>query len=65
VNSVVKKQAQLRVTLILVEMYMALDLDKNGMLSKKEIRKYTQHLFTKNTLWRIFDEYQTYHGELV
>jgi len=40
-----------------------MDLDKNGMLSKKELQSYAPGL-TNLLVNRIFDVYQSFEGEL-
>ena len=43
--------------------YIELDTDKNGMLNKEELINYTDGL-TKIFIDRLFEEYQTYEGEM-
>ncbi|TPX37226.1 hypothetical protein SmJEL517_g00852 [Synchytrium microbalum] len=44
--------------------YLHLDQDHNGMLSRKEVSRYSQGTFSSSFLDRLFEECQTYHGEL-
>jgi len=52
-------QSSLRV----YEMYLQLDQDHNGMLKKSELSKYSPGL-TEIFIDRIFEEYQTFDGEM-
>jgi len=40
--------------------YLELDLDQNGMLSKKELSRYGSGMLTDVFIDRVFEEYQTY-----
>jgi serine/threonine-protein phosphatase 2A regulatory subunit B'' len=50
-------------SLRIYETYLALDLDHNGMLKKDELAKYSPGL-TSIFIDRIFEEYQTFDGEM-
>ena len=52
-------QSSLRV----YEIYLQLDLDHNGMLKKSELARYSSGL-TDIFIDRIFEEYQTFEGEM-
>ena len=52
-------QSSLRV----YDQYLKLDTDKNGMLRKRELAKYSPGL-TSIFVDRIFEEYQTFEGEM-
>ena len=45
------------------DQYLKLDQDKNGMLKKHELANYSKGL-TKIFIDRIFEEYQTFEGEM-
>ena len=45
------------------ERYLKLDLDHNGLLSKQELSKYSWGL-TEIFIDRVFEEYQTFEGEM-
>ena len=45
------------------DQYLKLDQDKNGMLKKHELMNYSKGL-TKFFIDRIFEEYQTFEGEM-
>ena len=45
--------------------YVSLDRDQNGMLSRSELSAYNDYCFTGIFLDRVFDECQTYEGEMV
>jgi serine/threonine-protein phosphatase 2A regulatory subunit B'' len=53
------KQSALKV----YERYLKLDLDHNGLLSKNELSKYSWGL-TDIFIDRVFEEYQTFEGEM-
>ncbi|KAI9209674.1 uncharacterized protein BJ171DRAFT_453827 [Polychytrium aggregatum] len=44
--------------------YLNLDMDHNGMLSRRELAKYSSGTFTELFTDRVFQEYQTYGGEM-
>ncbi|KAI9141995.1 hypothetical protein BKA69DRAFT_356760 [Paraphysoderma sedebokerense] len=44
--------------------YVTLDKDRNGMISRAELAKYNRSSYTDAFLDRIFQEYQSYDGEL-
>jgi len=52
-------QSSLRV----YDQYLRLDIDKNGMLKKQELCRYSPGL-TTIFIDRIFEEYQTFEGEM-
>lgn len=52
-------QSSLRV----YDTYLRLDQDRNGMLKKKELARYSPGL-TNIFIDRVFEEYQTYEGEM-
>jgi serine/threonine-protein phosphatase 2A regulatory subunit B'' len=52
-------QSSLRV----YDTYLRLDKDKNGMLKKEELSRYSSGL-TNIFIDRVFEEYQTYEGEM-
>ena len=52
-------QSSLRV----YDTYLRLDQDKNGMLKKQELARYSPGL-TNIFIDRVFEEYQTYEGEM-
>jgi Ca2+-binding EF-hand superfamily protein len=52
-------QSSLRV----YDQYLKLDTDHNGMLRKEELQKYSPGL-TKIFIDRVFEEYQTFEGEM-
>lgn len=44
--------------------FMALDTDRNGMLSQQELSKYSNGSLTAAYISRVFEECQTYNGEM-
>eukprot|EP00743_Colponemidia_sp_Colp-15_P007803 GILK01008449.1.p1 GENE.GILK01008449.1~~GILK01008449.1.p1 ORF type:complete len:489 (-),score=106.96 GILK01008449.1:92-1462(-) len=44
--------------------YLNLDVDHNGMLSKKELARFGSGMLTEVFIDRVFQEYQTYEGEM-
>eukprot|EP00158_Paraphelidium_tribonemae_P002678 Partr_v1_DN25579_c0_g1_i1_m20541 putative Protein phosphatase 2, regulatory subunit B len=44
--------------------FIDLDLDKNGMLSADELAKFAKGRYTRSFTDRVFQEYQTFNGEL-
>jgi serine/threonine-protein phosphatase 2A regulatory subunit B'' len=52
-------QSSLRV----YDQYLKLDQDKNGMLKKQELARYSKGM-TSIFIDRIFEEYQTFEGEM-
>ncbi|KAJ3220344.1 Serine/threonine-protein phosphatase 2A regulatory subunit B'' subunit gamma [Dinochytrium kinnereticum] len=51
-------------TLRVYGQFLNLDVDHNGMLSRKEMSKYNNGTLTDIFLDRLFQEYQTYRGEM-
>ncbi|KAJ3193242.1 hypothetical protein HK101_005178 [Irineochytrium annulatum] len=51
-------------TLRVYGQFLNLDVDHNGMLSRKELTKYNGGTLTDVFLDRLFQEYQTYKGEM-
>lgn len=51
-------------TLRIYGQFLNLDLDHNGMLSRTELSKFNNSTLTDIYLDRVFQEYQTYNGEL-
>lgn len=51
----------------LYDSYVAMDVDKNGMLNKNELKMYgeTRATFTDAFIDRFFEESVTYDGEIV
>merc|ERR1719145_258451 len=41
-------------------MYLQLDVDQNGMLSKRELKQFGHGMLTDVFINRVFEEYQTY-----
>eukprot|EP00741_Cyanophora_paradoxa_P004849 tig00000836_g4704.t1 len=46
------------------EQYLALDEDHNGLLSQRELARYGQGTLTPAFVQRVFDEFNTYDGEM-
>lgn len=59
INFRFSEQSALRV----YEKYIKLDSDHNGLLKKTELAKYSWG-FTKVFIDRVFEEYQTFEGEM-
>ncbi|KAI8925809.1 hypothetical protein BC831DRAFT_400764 [Entophlyctis helioformis] len=45
-------------------MFLNLDTDRNGMISRSELKRYRAESITAPFLDRVFQEYQTYNGEM-
>lgn len=50
---------------MMVALYLKLDKDHNGMLSKQELNEYNDGAFTELFFDRVFQVSRTYNGEMV
>ena len=59
-----KNECDVKWALKIYDSYAALDVDGNGLLNRSELERYNQGSISKFLVKRVFEEYQTYSGEI-